>query len=31
VTRQAARQRHERRHGAAATSPDVSGPALRFR
>jgi hypothetical protein len=31
VTRQAARQRHQLRHCLAATSPDVSGPALRFR
>lgn len=31
VTRQAARQRHQRRHCPAATSPDVSEPALRRR
>jgi hypothetical protein len=30
VTRQAARQRHQRRHRPAATSLDVSEPALRF-
>jgi hypothetical protein len=31
VTRQAARQQHQRRHSLAANSPDVSWPALRFR